>query len=203
MKHIVLAWLVILTLGLVPAQSESKDPAFSENLAQRAEQGDADAQYELAGLLQDSISRPDNADPETLFRIYQEPRYWLEKSAAQGHVKAQFLLSTYYFSGSGVQKDDKAGIKWLEKGALQGFWPSQRALAAHYFKGDRVLQDYVEAYAWALHAATNGHPEAKELFAKQLTPEQIRLGQSRAKELQKQMQLFENAESNGTANVRE
>jgi TPR repeat protein len=62
---------------------------------------------------------------------------------------------------------------------------AQNNLAAHYKFGTGVLQDDVEAYAWALHAAMNGVPKVKDLLAQELSPEVIRQGQIRAKELQK------------------
>ena len=59
--------------------------ATLDTLRQKAEQGDADAQYNL-GIMYiagDGIKRDEN-----------EAKIWLEKSAAQGHVEAARLLKS-------------------------------------------------------------------------------------------------------------
>ena len=56
----------------------------------KAEQGDADAQFELGGMYDEGKDVPqDDA----------ESAKWFRKAAEQGHVKAQYNLGLMYQSG--------------------------------------------------------------------------------------------------------
>lgn len=71
-----------------------------------AEQGDAQAQYEL-GRMYDA--------GQGVARNYPLAAAWIGKSAAQGNAKAQFLLALMYARGQGVTQNDKRGRYWLAK----------------------------------------------------------------------------------------
>jgi TPR repeat protein len=53
--------------------------------------------------------------------------WWLEKSAAQGNVEAQYRLSALYEEGRGVPRDYVSALMWAGLAATQGYEPAIRA----------------------------------------------------------------------------
>jgi TPR repeat protein len=118
---------------------------------------------------------------EGVSQNYPEATKWLRKAAEQGHVKAQFLLSSIvakwlrkaadqgdgysqanlghmyygglYYGGLGVPQDYSEAAKWYRKAADQGIASAQTNLGAMYDKGEGVAQDYAEAAKWYRKAA--------------------------------------------------
>ncbi len=85
----------------------------------KANQGDADAQFNLALLYYNGIGTPQ----DTRYAIY-----WYTKAAEQGHVNAQYSLGHMYEYGDGGPQDYKQAFFWYTKAAEQN----------HYFaKEDR------------------------------------------------------------------
>ena len=85
-----------------------------------AEQGYADAQYNLAkiyylgkGVKQDFVNA----------------KKWFEKAAKQGHAEAQCCLAGLYIQGLGVKQDLMNAKKWFEKAAKQGHAEATEFLA--------------------------------------------------------------------------
>ncbi len=84
--------------------------ALSE-LRPLAEQGNADAQYNL-GLMYDK----GHGVPQD----YGQARQWYEKAAAQGNAMAQYNLGVLYRNGQGVPQDLVQAHKWLNLSAAKG-----------------------------------------------------------------------------------
>lgn len=156
----------ILTLSACGEKTEPKVAASSEasqqqplkqkieELLQRAQAGDAEAQNDLAeryaagdGVGQDSVKAVD---------LFQQ-------AAAKGIAKAQFRLSQMYGKGEGVPQDSVKATDLLRQSAANGYAKAQSALARLYAKGEGVTRDEVLAYAWATLAQRQGDEEAKEL----------------------------------------
>lgn len=76
---------------------------LSPELIQKAEAGDAEAQYELGLNYED-----------------KEKVKWFMKSADKGHPGAQHELGLCYELGKVVPKDDEEALKWYKKSADQG-----------------------------------------------------------------------------------
>ena len=79
---------------------------------QRAEQGDAEAQYNLGvryhfgeGVAQDD----------------QQAVAWFRKAAEQGHANAQLKLGVSYAQGEGVTQDYQQAYAWLSVAAANGY----------------------------------------------------------------------------------
>lgn len=87
-----------------------------DTIIQRADKGEAQAQYELAikylNEPQPNLKLTDIAD-------------WLKQAAKQGHAKAQYELGKMYREGSGVPKNLIKAIDWFQKAAEQGFAKAQ------------------------------------------------------------------------------
>ena len=86
---------------------------------------------------------------------------WLEKAAAQGEVRAQFLLGMTYLRGDGIPADARRAMAFFRAAADQGHAQAQARLGTAYFDGAGVLQDYKEAFRWWQLAADQGIAEAQ------------------------------------------
>lgn len=118
----------------------------------RAEQGDANAQYDLASKYYRGKGVPQD---------YGEAFDWYRKAADQGNAKAQYGLARLYYQGNGVPQDYTKSIDWCRKAADQGYAKAQYALGYTYLVGKEVPQDSTEAVRWYRKAAGQGYAEAQ------------------------------------------
>jgi len=175
----------------------------------RAENGDTDAQWELAMSLMDTddaaalmwLRKAADAGNATaqcflgnayddayvngwgLQKDPQEAVRWYRKAAEQGLAAAQYHLGNLYYRGEGVPSDFVTSAKWHLRAAKQGHADAQQRLALQYFSGQGVLQDYVEAYKWVNLAAVNGDSRSQQQrmeFAEHMTRDQIAEAQRRS-----------------------
>ncbi len=117
------------------------DTAFEEWLPY-AEQGDVNAQYNLALVY------------DVGYKNYQQAAKWYKKAANQDYDKAQYNLALMYRDGDGVSKNYKKSIKWFKKSANQGHAGAQSSLGFAYRWGNRgVDKDYSKALYWTKKAA--------------------------------------------------
>ncbi len=141
-----------------------------------AEQGDADAQYNLGVMY-------DKGDGVT--QNHKEAVKWYRKSADQGNASAQYNLALMYENGKGVTQDYKEAVKWYRKSAEQGNANAQNNLGLRYYNGQGVLQDNVYAHMWLNIAASNGNANAvkgRDIIAKKMTAADISKAQALARE---------------------
>ena len=117
---------------------------------QAAEQGNAEAQYQLGLML---FSDED----------YNRAAAWFRKAAEQEHAVAQRALGIMYFQGGfGVPSSFSKAAAWFYKAAKQGDATAQYYLGIMFENGYDVPQDDAKATAWYRKAAEQGHPEALE-----------------------------------------
>jgi len=112
------------------------------------EQGNADAQYGLAALLQERNK-------------YTEATKWYKKAAAQGDRDAAFSLANIYAGGFGAPRhlfDLSKSAHWFEKAAELGFIYAAIPLSGMYADGRGVNQDIVKAHMW-LDIAISAWPD--------------------------------------------
>jgi hypothetical protein len=69
-----------------------------------AEQGHAEAQYNLGGMYAEGRGVPQD---------YGEAAKWFRKAAEQGHAEAQYNLGGMYFRGRGVPRDFVLAHMWF------------------------------------------------------------------------------------------
>jgi TPR repeat protein len=162
MKLVSKLLLIFFMLGLVSVCLHQKVLAVSDEgitsfqlYQPKANQGDADAQFNLALLYYSGIGTP---------RDIRYAVYWYTKAAEQGHVNAQYKLGNLYHYGDGeeVPKDLKQAVYWLTKAAEQGLVYAQYSLGHMYEYDDEPPQDYKQAFFWYTKAAEQGHYFAKE-----------------------------------------
>jgi TPR repeat protein len=121
-------------------------------LRQKAEKGDAEAQYRLAVALRTGQGAP--KDDAAAVK-------WYRAAADQGHPGAQNNLGWMYYSGYGVPHDDPQAVSWFRKAADQGDQDSQYNLGMMYLTGRGVKRDDVEAAGWFRKAAEQGDAGAQ------------------------------------------
>ena len=146
-----------------------------------AEQGDADAQFNLGTMYANGQGVPQD---------YAEAVRWYRKAAEQGHADAQNNLGVMYRNGRGVPQDYAEAVRWYRKAAEQGYAGAQFNLGLMYDNGQGVPQSYVLAHVWLnLSASRQTDPENRERTAKardrvaaKMTPAQITEAQRRARE---------------------
>jgi TPR repeat protein len=123
-----------------------------EALSRKAEQGDAEAQFNLA-------KRYVNGEgvAEDLGQAFK----WYSKAADQGHAEAQFKVGNYYKNGWGVSKDAAKALYWFTKAVEQGHAEAQYSLGFMYYNGEGAQQDAARALYWWTKAAEQGHAGAQ------------------------------------------
>jgi TPR repeat protein len=148
-----------------------------------AEQGDADAQYNLGVMYSNGDGVP---------RDYAEAMKWQRKAAEQGNGNAQFNLGFMYDLGRGMPQSYIEAVKWYSLAANQGVAIAQFKLGVMYHHGQGVPQDYVRAHMWFSLAAlqfpasdTENRDEAvkaRDIVASKMTSAEIAEAQKLARE---------------------
>ena len=117
-----------------------------------AEQGVAEAQYNLGVMYSNGTGVPEN-DAEAL--------KWYRLAAAQGLARAQSNLGFMYDNGEGVPENDAEAVKWYRLAAAQGLALAQYNLGVMYGNGTGVPQNFARAYLWFSMAAALGQEGAR------------------------------------------
>jgi cell division protein FtsN len=148
---------VAAAIGAFPVQATVKDGVdawqagnYAKAIAewrQPAEQGDADAQFNLGQAYK--LGRGVTADSKVA-------QSWYLKAAQQGHEQAQANLGLIMFQGG----DRQGAIPWIVKAAQNGEPRAQYVLGTALFNGDLVARDWPRAYALMTRAAAAGLPQA-------------------------------------------
>ena len=103
------------------AETERQNPppessTALQRLEKLAEEGSADAQFDLAGMYASGKDLP--KDDVKAFE-------WYKKAAFQGHTGAQFKLAGIYANGIGTEKNENKAVDYLTKAATQGHAEAQ------------------------------------------------------------------------------
>ena len=117
-----------------------------------AEQGDAEAQHQLATAY--------FYGQRTQFKTHQATRLW-RLAAEQGHAEAQYELGGVLWAGDETQQDHIEAVHWWRKAADQGVSRAQRLLGIAFSFGDGVPMDQVAGASWLQQAADQGDSEAQ------------------------------------------
>ena len=144
---------------------------------ERAEAGDANAQFVLGVRYDNGIGVPED-DTEAV--------KWYRLAADQGDADAQLNLGLMYDNGNGVPEDDTEAVKWYRLAADRGHAIAQFNLGVMYATGNGVPEDDVESYARLNVAGALGYESAKtpkETLIARMTKEDISAAQKRSKEI--------------------
>ncbi|MGK0472301.1 MAG: TPR repeat protein [Candidatus Azotimanducaceae bacterium] len=165
------AIMVVLLLLALPAVADDVETRT------KAEQGDADAQFNLGSMYR---RNSDGVPPD-----YKVVEKWYRLAAEQGHAGAQFYMGRLYYLGYGVLQDYKESVKWYRLAAEQGHADAQYYLGWSYNNGQGVIQDNIQAHMWWNISAANGNEYARAnrgKVAKEMTPSAIEKAQALARE---------------------
>lgn len=143
--------LFFLFIPCLQAQEESL-----ESLRQKAEQGDARAQFSLAFKYEKG---------DGVVQNYFEAAKWYQKAADQGNAKAQCNLGLCYELGRGVEKDLASAFRWYKLAAQNGNVIAMMNLGLCYEFGRGVSQNYTKARVQYIKAAEKGNARAQYRFA--------------------------------------
>ncbi len=121
--------------------------AFRQKMA-KAEQGDGEAQYQLARAYQHGRG---------VLRDLTEAVRWYQQAATNGHVLAQAELGLCYRRGQGVDYDAAESVRWLRKAAEQGDAEAQAYLGLALLEGRGVPGSFDEAEQWFRKSAEQGN----------------------------------------------
>jgi hypothetical protein len=107
-----------------------------------AEQGNAEAQYNLA-MLYDRGLGVERDDAEAL--------KWYRKAAEQGYAKAQYNLGMMYYFGKGVPQDKEIGYQWVILASDQGMKAAKDATTelAKQLSNEQMTNAKAAAKAWS------------------------------------------------------
>jgi TPR repeat protein len=129
-------------------------PAQMDAIRNRAEAGDASAEYDLGRSMLGR--RP--ADSELASAMP-----WFRRSADQGYAPAEYMYGSLFREGR--WKDPKQLVYWWTKAAEQGNVHAQLWLGAFYEQGRYGLsRDYAKAFKWLSMAAEQKQPDAQVLL---------------------------------------
>ena len=178
--------LAALTLsrcsGPLPIRDDSGEARVSlEDLLDRAEQGDADAQVTLGLRYKHGMRAP---------RDSGKALKWFQRASEQGSAFAQARLGAMYRDGLGVAQNHAEAVKWFRKSADQGDSTAQVALGIMYRKGRGVPRDDKEAIKWLRSVAADPSDLPPGLFDYWEIPpiapspiEPIQVGEARRRDL--------------------
>lgn len=155
---------------------------------EKAEKGEADAQFLMGYLHHRQVVSFVEPDIGTAFA-------WYQKAARQGHLQAtqvlglmyqqgegtpadpdaakrcyqyaadrglaeaRYALGLIYIEGYGVPRDDELGVLWLKRADQQNFSPATIALGTMVASGRGEPKDMEAAFAWFIRAAELGNSE--------------------------------------------
>lgn len=143
-----------------PAPGTGKTTAElpTPELRAKAEQGDADAMFELGYRYMEG-KQGVAKDPTAAV-------VWWRKAADKGHRDAQYHAAYAYGNGEGVAKDETEAMKWMRKAADQGHPDAQYSLGYDYYEGQHGLpKDPAQAIPWLTKAAEQGQDQAQTCLA--------------------------------------
>lgn len=127
-----------------------------EFVRQKANQGDAEAQFQLAVIYQNG---------RLIQQDQRQAREWLHKAAEQGHVKAMFNLGVTYGDGLGVPVDDAEALKWYQAAAHKGDPRAHFNLGIFHITGRGTPIDGPKANEHWFEAAIRGSSQAQVRLA--------------------------------------
>lgn len=143
------------------ADTKKQAENWYNKIRKAAEQGNADAQYQLG---QDYYLEFSSLSEK--FKIEQDEElkdFWYSKAAKsyakmaeQGDTAAQVKLAWMYTMGDGLETDNEESVFWYRKAAEQGHAEAMWWLGRKYVNGSGVSINAKEAASWFQQAAEKG-----------------------------------------------
>lgn len=134
-------------------QQESDQAKRMEYLKKAAQQGHAEAQYQLGHCYY--LGRGVEEDEAQAVQ-------WYRKAAEQGYAPALASLAYCYSEGHGVKKNPAEAARWFQKLARQDTPEAWYWLGDCYENGSVVEEDEAQAVRWYRKAAEQGYAQAQD-----------------------------------------
>lgn len=180
--------LAVYLLLIAPALACAQGAPSPDELRQRAEAGDREAQFRLGvaydtgrGVTRDRVeamkwylraaeagyAEAQNSVGSGLQaeKRYEEARKWYERAAAQGHALATSNLGYLYDLGLGVEQDRHKGFELYSRAADLGWAEAMWNLANMYGAGQLGDKDLDMACVWTFRAVRFADPRDKQRLA--------------------------------------
>ena len=122
------------------------------DLTQRAEQGDAEAQFQLGKMYRDG---------DRVAKDLEKAVPWFDRAAQNGHVEAALKLGYMFEKGQGVTQDYSRARELYELAAAGGSGSALNSLGLLYQHGYGVPQSYEKAATYYQQAADKGSSHAQ------------------------------------------
>jgi len=103
----------LVSMAIVSLPACSRTLALTQSLRAAAEQGDANAQYDVGVM----YARGQGNFPQD----YAQAAQWIRASAEQGVAEAQAHLGVLYAMGAGVELDYEEAYAWIRVALAQGY----------------------------------------------------------------------------------
>ncbi|EKO3480659.1 J domain-containing protein [Vibrio fluvialis] len=183
MKRVVRGLMIIASVML----SLSAHADLSELIAQ-ANQGDRNAQYQLAIDYQSGQNTPVSQD---------DAFYWFQQAAESGHPAAMIQLANTYLSGSGsgTEKDIDKALLWLTKAFATGNQDAAIQIGQLYESLNRSPAPQTMAEIW-YHTVAGSNPKAEQLYTQLL---EQKFNQQRARQVSSIEQLESTIDQSATS----
>ncbi len=150
---------MLVGLGCLGSDAVSLYELDTPALTEKAEAGDAEAQYWLGSRY---YSGRDGVQQD-----YSQTMDWLQKSVDQGNARAQSLLGHMYVTACGVAPDFEKGLELVHAAAAQANSTALNYLGNFYEMGRAGLTpDRFEAMDWYIKAVAKRHSSAKKSLSK-------------------------------------
>jgi TonB family protein len=129
---------------------------YKANLLDKANQGNAEAQYLVSRLYGQGIFRPNmNENINTA-------AYWMLEAAKKEHSAAQYEIALRLIEGRSVELDQVKAFKWLQMSANNSYAPAQAIYAKEILLTNPPIIKYKKAIAMLQSAANQGNENAKQ-----------------------------------------
>ncbi|ELL0574058.1 J domain-containing protein [Vibrio fluvialis] len=181
MKRVVRGLMIIASVML----SLSAHADLSELIAQ-ANQGDRNAQYQLAIDYQSGQNTPVSQD---------DAFYWFQQAAESGHPAAMIQLANTYLSGSGTEKNIDKALLWLTKAFAAGNQDAAIQIGQLYESLNRSPAPQTMAEIW-YHTVAGSTPKAEQLYTQLL---EQKFNQQRARQVSSIEQLESTIDQSATS----
>lgn len=165
--------------------SLSAQADLSELIAQ-ANQGDRNAQYQLAIDYQSGQNTPVSQD---------DAFYWFQQAAESGHPAAMIQLANTYLSGSGTEKNIDKALLWLTKAFATGNQDAAIQIGQLYESLNRSPAPQTMAEIW-YHTVAGSNPKAEQLYTQLL---EQKFNQQRARQVSSIEQLESTIDQSATS----
>jgi hypothetical protein len=205
--------VILLATVLLAGSAQGRDVwsgVFEQQLA-AARQGNAEAEYSLAGMYKNGqgitadrdqagewyrrAAAQNHARAKSALILMEANQRRFEQalsSAADGNVDSQYKLANMYAMGIGTNTDPERALQWYQRAAQRGHDKAQYKLARLLYSDLEETSDAPAAFAWFLSSAKQNYAPAQYYVA-----EMYALGRGVERDLEQALLWYRKAAEGG------